>query len=442
MPPTPPLSAPRISTTSTDHRSPGQESRGSLSAGEPPSAYDQRVEHRTSSDSRASSSRQPAATAAYQQPSPNNVPAFVLPNISASSFSAVPAASSLPVAQPSSLEEEAPPPPPKPDFVRRGSSTPAPVTPYTPANGLPYEQQGTPRASSPMLPSALYAQSPERTRLAIHDAQLLQSQRSHSDLQAGPPQTEAQLQAAMSRAKWQAEEQAAASPQRSQAPVRVDLAAFAEAERLKREKEFSDRAQVDAEEQRRLQWEEARRLEATQRLKLEEARRSAETKRKLEEAERRATLEIQRQEEMQHQQRRLDEAEHIRRRAEDEKRLQRERWMAERASMEQKFKQLQVAGEVMLTGWASHQVGVIWRRRHFELRPDCLLLFKNAEEKTRPVAALSTCDIQDITDARDDLQLPHSLRVDFKGLDPSYFYCDSQEDKEVFVAALRQAARL
>ncbi|KZP01683.1 hypothetical protein CALVIDRAFT_594378 [Calocera viscosa TUFC12733] len=445
MPPTPPPSAPRLSNTSAQHRSPTQESRELASAGKPPSSYDPRVDQRTSSDSRNSSFQLSTAFPANAQPT-QNIPALQAPNVSTNSPNVVPSSLDAPTTpsdagQSALLDDVAPPPPPKPDFVKQGSSGPAATAGNSRSNGLPYQPERDAEASSTMLPNAMYRGPPDSSRLAVREPEVLQPQRLNKDLRVAP-QTEAQLQAAISRAKWEAEEHAESSPQQTPAPIRVDPAGYAEAERVKREKELRERGPLDAEERRRLELEKARRLEAEQRLKLEEARRAAEARRKVDEAERQATLERQRQEAELQRQFQLEQEVQRRRQAEDDKRLQRERWMSERANLEEKFRQLQVAGKVMLTGWASHQVGIIWRRRYFELRPDFLLLFKNAEETTRPVAAISTADIQEVEDARDELQLPHSLRVDFKGLDPAYFYCDSQEDKEVFAAALRQAARL
>ncbi|KZT53010.1 hypothetical protein CALCODRAFT_501618 [Calocera cornea HHB12733] len=442
MPPTPPPSAPHMSTTSSDHQSPVQESRVLTSADQPPSSFDPRADHRMSSDSRTSSIQQSTTAAAHNQPPRNESPAQPR-NVPGNSPNAVTSSLAPPseASEATVVEDEAPPLPPKPEFVRRRSSTPASTGTNITSNGLPYQRQGTPQASSPILPNDMYSGPSDGSRLVARVPQALQSH-SNNNLRVAPPQTEAQLQAAISRAKWQAEDQAAISPHSAQVPTRIDPVAYAEMERVKRENELRDKAHIGAEEQRRMELERARRLEAEQRLKMEEARRAAEARKNAEEAQRQSTRERERQEEEYRRQCQLQEAEQRRKQAEDDKRAQRERWTAERTALQGKFKQLQVAGKVMLTGWATHQVGVIWRRRYFELRPDCLLLFKNAEETTKPIGAMSTDNIEDIADARDELQLPHSLRVDFKGPEPAYFYCDSQQDKEVFVAALRQAARL
>ncbi|KAI0716039.1 hypothetical protein C8T65DRAFT_128698 [Cerioporus squamosus] len=98
---------------------------------------------------------------------------------------------------------------------------------------------------------------------------------------------------------------------------------------------------------------------------------------------------------------------------------------------------------VLLTGWVTVQSEdcLSYKRRYFQLREDALLLFKDAEDDSKPLETIQLSRIQRIREWQDgyeELQsIPNSFAFEIKDMhDPWCMFTDSNEDKENLLALL------
>ncbi|KAH9888912.1 hypothetical protein C8Q73DRAFT_708643 [Cubamyces lactineus] len=98
---------------------------------------------------------------------------------------------------------------------------------------------------------------------------------------------------------------------------------------------------------------------------------------------------------------------------------------------------------VLLKGWLTVQSEdfLSWKRRHFELREDALMLFKDAEDDSQLVEAFTLSRIQRIREWQEGFEelepIPNSFALELKGeRDARSMFTDSADDKENLLALL------
>lgn len=278
--------------------------------------------------------------------------------------------------------------------------------------------------------------------------------------------TEAQEQAARSRAKW-AEEEDDGHPrryrrgrtksdiqrEREEEEAEMARAAAEAAARRKYEKEQELLKEAEEEERKRMAFEEAQRRRATDRLRREQLRREEEEREQRAAEARRIAV----------QERRLEEARRAEERRKEEKRRQEEREHAEEMKkraqeierearmkeIQRRFENLRLTAGVLLTGYVSVQPGgtIVWRRRFFQLQSDSMLFFKNAEETHKVIDSFElrgyVTGVKEWNQGYDDLRaIPHAFAVEFMDEPPWLFFADSEEDKDVLISLILQLAKL
>ncbi|KDN47058.1 hypothetical protein RSAG8_03835, partial [Rhizoctonia solani AG-8 WAC10335] len=243
--------------------------------------------------------------------------------------------------------------------------------------------------------------------------------------------TEAQAQAARSRAKWAAEEQGLTLAQLGPTPplprsppltppispprsLNADEAGRVRRDGVERMRREAERRREE-DEKRRLA-EQQRQAEVDQQLKLVEERKAREIKSRAAHEEMRRAADLQRK---------LMEEELGRRRVE------------ERIRVREKFAEVKETDEVFLTGHVNVQVqnSTTWRRRFYELTANgCLRLYKSPDAQDR-VKALDTISIKgarSIDSDVDELELiPYAFQARLAGGEIWSFYADSQHDMDI-----------
>ncbi|KAF8605810.1 hypothetical protein BDV93DRAFT_604839 [Ceratobasidium sp. AG-I] len=250
--------------------------------------------------------------------------------------------------------------------------------------------------------------------------------------------TEAQAQAARSRAKWAAQEQGLTLPAPSAAVTAMPRSppltpptspprslSVDEAGRVRRDGVEKMRREAERrreEDEKKRVAEERRLAEAEQQLKLDKEREEREAKELVEREEKRKHNELQRK---------ALEEDLSKRRAE------------ERVSVREKFAEVKGTNEVFLTGHVNIQAEntMTWRRRFYELTAGGRLsLYKSPDAPDR-IKALDTIDIKGaktINRSADELELiPHAFKVEFGGKQESWsFYTDSQHDMDILTESM------
>ncbi|KAJ1306617.1 hypothetical protein OPQ81_007614 [Rhizoctonia solani] len=249
--------------------------------------------------------------------------------------------------------------------------------------------------------------------------------------------TEAQAQAARSRAKWAAEEQGLTIPQSTPTPplprsppltpptspprsLNADEAGRVRRDGVEKMRREAERRREE-DEKRRLA-EQQRQAEAEHQLKLDEERKAREIKDRAAREERRRAAEAQRK---------VMEEELGKRRAE------------ERIRVQEKFAEVKGTGEVFLTGHVSIQVrnSTTWRRRFYELTADgCLRLYKSSDapDRVKPLDVVVIKGARSIDRNVDELELiPYAFQVQLAGgSDVWSFYADSQHDMDILTESM------
>ncbi|ODN96231.1 hypothetical protein I350_08229 [Cryptococcus amylolentus CBS 6273] len=213
---------------------------------------------------------------------------------------------------------------------------------------------------------------------------------------------------------------------------------LAEEERRREEEEEErrlaeeERLRVLAEEEERQRLEEEERAER-QRLEEEErARVQAEQERKREEEE--ALAEKKRAEEAARAEKKRAEEKAERQRIEDE--------LAKKQAIRDGLLSGKRDGGVMLRGWVTAQTykSMTWRRRHFQLLPTEMRLFKN-EGDAKPIQTIFFGPSTTISEAYEESQVKDSFKVisslPEKGDEEFFLFTDSAEDKEVVLEGIR-----
>ncbi|QRV88700.1 myosin tail domain protein [Ceratobasidium sp. AG-Ba] len=250
--------------------------------------------------------------------------------------------------------------------------------------------------------------------------------------------TEAQLQAARSRAKWAAEEQGITvppqpisngslprsppltpptSPPRSLSVEEAGRVRRDGAEKMRREAE-----RRREEEEKKKNAEERRRIEAEQQLKLDREKEAQEEKEKSEREEKRKEAEIKR---------RAMEEEQDKRRA------------GEKVQIREKFQQARGTDEVFLSGHVNIQPenAMTWKWRFYELTASGRLsLYKSsdASDRVKPLDIVNVKDAVRINRSADELELiSFAFRLEFGEDRESWsFYSDSQHDMDVLTEGI------
>ncbi|CUA70694.1 hypothetical protein RSOLAG22IIIB_04290 [Rhizoctonia solani] len=248
--------------------------------------------------------------------------------------------------------------------------------------------------------------------------------------------TEAQAQAARSRAKWAAEEQGLALNQPTPSPplprsppltppispprsLNADEAGRVRRDGVEKMRREAERRREEDEKRRLV--EQQRQTEVEKQLKQEEERRAREIKSRAAQEERRKAADLQRK---------VMEEELGKRRVEEKIRVR------------EKFAEVKGTDEVFLTGHVNIQVqnSTTWRRRFYELTANgCLRLYKSADAPDR-VKAL---DMFTIRGARsidrnvDELELiPYAFQVRLAKGEVWSFYADSQHDMDILTEGM------
>ncbi|KAG8750146.1 hypothetical protein FRC12_013049 [Ceratobasidium sp. 428] len=245
--------------------------------------------------------------------------------------------------------------------------------------------------------------------------------------------TEAQAQAARSRAKWAAEEQGITvpppsvptgslprsppltpptSPPRSLNPDEAGRVRRDGIEKMRREAE----RRREEDEKKRVA-EERRKAEAEQQLKVDKERVAREEREMAEREVKRKDMELKR---------RAMEEEQGKRRAE------------EKVNIKEKFEQVRGTEEVFLTGHVNVQPenAMTWKWRFYELTASGRLsLYKSsdASDRIKPLDVVVIKDARKINRSADELELiSYAFRVEYGGNKESWsFYSDSQHDMDV-----------
>ncbi|KAG9128547.1 hypothetical protein FRC07_003436 [Ceratobasidium sp. 392] len=250
--------------------------------------------------------------------------------------------------------------------------------------------------------------------------------------------TEAQAQAARSRAKWAAEEQGITvpppsvptgslprsppltpptSPPRSLNPDEAGRVRRDGIEKMRREAE----RRREEDEKKRVA-EERRKAEVEQQVKLDKEREAREEREKVEREEKRKDMELKR---------RIMEEEQGKRRAE------------EKVKMREKFEQVRGTDEMFLTGHVNVQPEntMTWKWRFYELTASGRLsLYKSAEgpDRVKPLDMIVVKDAKRINRSADELELiSYAFRLEYGGNRESWsFYSDSQHDMDVLTEGI------
>ncbi|KAG8836382.1 hypothetical protein FRC18_011513 [Serendipita sp. 400] len=279
--------------------------------------------------------------------------------------------------------------------------------------------------------------------------------------------TEAQEQAALSRAKWAEEEESGSSSRRNrrgrtksdiqrereQEELEMARAAAEAAARRKYEKEQEMLKEAEEEERKKAEFAEAQRRRAGERLRREQLRREEEEReQRAAEERKRAVAERRLEEARRAEARRLEEIKY----QEEKERKEREKKEAQEAErlgrmrdIQRRFDNLRLTAGVLLTGYVSIQPGtsIVWRRRFFQLQSDHMLFFKNAEETHKIVDSFElqgeVTGVKEWNQGYDDLRaIPHSFAVEFIDQPSWLFFADSEEDKDILVSLIVQLARI
>ncbi|KEP52757.1 hypothetical protein V565_040450 [Rhizoctonia solani 123E] len=247
--------------------------------------------------------------------------------------------------------------------------------------------------------------------------------------------TEAQAQAARSRAKWAAEEQGLTlqstptpplprsppltppiSPPRS---LNADEAGRVRRDGVERMRREAERRREE-DEKRRLA-EQQRRAEVEQQLKLDEERKARDIKNRTAQEERRRAADLQKK---------VMEEELGKRRVE------------ERTRVREKFAEVKGTDEVFLTGHVNIQVqnSTTWRRRFHELTANGQLrLYKSpdAPDRVKALDMIAIKGARSIDRNVDELELiPYAFQARLAGGDVWSFYADSQHDMDILTECM------
>ncbi|CAE6456033.1 unnamed protein product [Rhizoctonia solani] len=254
--------------------------------------------------------------------------------------------------------------------------------------------------------------------------------------------TEAQAQAARSRAKWAAEEQGLTLAQSAPTPplprsppltppispprsLNVDEAGRVRRDGVEKMRREAERRREE-DEKRRLA-EQQRQAEVERQLKLDEERKVREVKDRAAQEERRRAADVQRK---------LMEEELGKRRAE------------ERIRVREKFGEVKGTGEVFLTGHVNIQVqnSTTWRRRFYDLTADgCLHLYKSSDapDRVKPLDTIVIKGARSIDRNVEELELiPYAFQVQLAGGNGIWsFYADSQHDMDILTEVGRTPSK-
>ncbi|KAG8715974.1 hypothetical protein FRC11_012119 [Ceratobasidium sp. 423] len=249
--------------------------------------------------------------------------------------------------------------------------------------------------------------------------------------------TEAQAQAARSRAKWAAEEQGLTLAQSTPTPplprsppltppispprsLNADEAGRVRRDGVERMRREAERRREE-DEKRRLA-EQQRQAEAERQLKLDEERKAREVKDRAAQEERRRAADAQRK---------LVEEELGKRRAE------------ERIRVREKFSEVKGTDGVFLTGHVNIQVqnSTTWRRRFYELTADGYLrLYKSSDapDRVKPLDTIAIKGARSIDRNVEELELiPYAFQVQLAGASEVWsFYADSQHDMDILTEGI------
>ncbi|EJF64171.1 hypothetical protein DICSQDRAFT_178666 [Dichomitus squalens LYAD-421 SS1] len=217
--------------------------------------------------------------------------------------------------------------------------------------------------------------------------------------------------------------------------------------RLKYEKEQLLIQAAHEEEERKAALEEELRRAAEERQKREAIEREADVLANMVAAERKRQDRERRRQETQKAQRMLQEIEEQRLAKEEERKAWRERVARQRralaAGLETQKTKNSRGLTVLLTGWLTVQSEdcLSYKRRHFQLREDSLLLFKDAEDDSKAMETIHLSSIQRIREWQDGFEdlagIPNSFALEIRGFgDPWSMFTDSSEDKEKLLALL------
>ncbi|CAE6482559.1 unnamed protein product [Rhizoctonia solani] len=248
--------------------------------------------------------------------------------------------------------------------------------------------------------------------------------------------TEAQAQAARSRAKWAAEEQGLTLAQSTSTPplprsppltpptspprsLNADEAGRVRRDGVEKMRREAERRREEDEKKRLA--EQQRQTEMEQQLKLDEARKAREIKDRAAQEERRKAADLQRK---------VMEEELGKRRA------------AEKIIVREKFDQAQGTDEIFLTGHVNIQVqnSTTWRRRFYELTASaCLRLYKSSDapDRVKHLDMINLKRARSIDRNVDELELiPFAFQVRLDGGEVWSFYLDSQHDMDIFTEGI------
>ncbi|CCA77898.1 hypothetical protein PIIN_00542 [Serendipita indica DSM 11827] len=277
--------------------------------------------------------------------------------------------------------------------------------------------------------------------------------------------TEAQEQAALSRARWAEEREEIGNPhrrgrtksdlqrEREQEEIEMARAAAEAAARRKYEKEQQALQEAEEEERKKVAFQEAQRRRAADRLRREQLRREEEERERIAAEERRRAAQERRLEEARKaEERRLEEKrrqEERERREEERRRAAESERLARMKEIQRRFDSLRLTAGVLLTGYVSIQPGtsIVWRRRFFQLQSDCMLFYKNAEETHTVIDSFElkgyVTGIKEWHQGYDDLRaIPHSFAIEFMDEPAWMMFADSEEDKDVLVSLITQLSRV
>ncbi|GAA5925555.1 hypothetical protein JCM10213_008818 [Rhodosporidiobolus nylandii] len=231
-------------------------------------------------------------------------------------------------------------------------------------------------------------------------------------------------------------------------------------ERERREREAEERARERArreiEEQERREVEIRRRLEEEARIAAEEAlaaaeeaelERAARDAHAREEAERLAVEEAERTRQAEEEMRLLIERQRAekRLREEEERRRLEEEKQREKEVRRREMVRRRDDGEVMMKGAVNVQGGnsMLWKRRHFQLAPSGLALFKSELETSHPLETIPVPSIASLTESSIEEALdPTSFKVTLRDDDEYILRADTMAEKEELLVAIRCAARM
>ncbi|TYJ51643.1 hypothetical protein B9479_007777 [Cryptococcus floricola] len=217
--------------------------------------------------------------------------------------------------------------------------------------------------------------------------------------------------------------------------------------RREREEEQRERRREVEEEERRLAEEERLRIvaEEEERQRLEEEERVEAERQRLEEEERQRLEEEERARVQAEQERKRVEEEALaaKKRAEEEAEKQKiEVELAKKQAIRDGLLSGKRDGGVMLRGWVTAQTykSMTWRRRHFQLLPTEMRLFKN-ESDAKPMQTIFFGPSTTISEAYEESQVKDSFKLvssaPGKGDEEFFLFTDSAEDKEVVLEGIR-----